>query len=49
MKTKSNKSQNEFGFTSNMLPKANPRTRQGRIARAKWWFNQMREIVQNQK
>ena len=37
--------QNEFGFATAIEPKANPCTRNGRIARAKWWFAKMREEV----
>ena len=36
--------QQEFSF--NIVPKTNPKTRRGRIARAKWWFAQMRAAVE---
>ena len=36
----------ELGFNS-LSPRANAGGREGRIARADWWFNRMRTIVKN--
>ncbi|MFZ0826404.1 MAG: hypothetical protein WAO02_03180 [Verrucomicrobiia bacterium] len=42
--TNATDSQLELGFNG-IQPRANAARREGRIARAGWWFNQMRDIV----
>jgi len=43
--TNATDNQLELGFTGNR-PQANAARREGRIARAGWWFTQMRDIVE---
>jgi hypothetical protein len=42
--TNATDNQLELGFTG-IRPRANAVRREGRIARAGWWFSQMRDIV----
>jgi len=44
--TNANNEQLELGF-SGLPPQANSTRREGRIARANWWFAKMREAVEN--
>ncbi len=43
--TNATDNQLELGFTG-IRPRANAVRREGRIARASWWFSQMRGIVE---
>ena len=43
-KTNATDNQLELGFNG-IQPRLNPARREGRIARAGWWFAQMRDIV----
>ncbi len=44
--TNANNEQLELGFNG-LRPRLNGGGREGRIARADWWFNRMRTIVEN--
>jgi len=46
MTTNENNAQLELGFNS-LRPRATSARREGRIARANWWFAKMRETVEN--
>jgi len=43
--TNATNEQMELGFTG-IRPRPNAARREGRIARAGWWFSQMRDIVE---
>jgi hypothetical protein len=43
--TNATNEQLELGFNGS-LPRANAPRREGRIARANWWFTQMRDLVE---
>jgi hypothetical protein len=44
--TNATDNQLELGFNSDNRPRPNAARREGRIARASWWFAQMRDIVE---
>jgi hypothetical protein len=44
--TNATDNQLELGFNSDNRPRPNAARREGRIARAGWWFARMRDIVE---
>jgi hypothetical protein len=45
--TNATDNQLELGFNSGIRPRPGTARREGRIARAGWWFAQMRDIVEH--
>jgi hypothetical protein len=44
--TNATDNQLELGFNAGLRPPPGPGRREGRIARAAWWFAQMRDVVE---